>query len=210
MHAWGTFFFYDWPHFQNHPENILKIWQGGLASHGGVLGVLLAMIIYSRRVLKDFPEITFLKLIDMMVIPAGLVATFIRIGNFFNQEIIGPITTLPWAVVFGDPMDGEAWVPRHPTQLYEALAYFCIFIALSSLWLVKAPKLKPGTLSGLFFILLFSARFLIEFVKLPQSAVIDETFLQMGQYLSLPFIFLGLALLYFPRFSSPISPKHPR
>lgn len=191
----GHVLFYDLPRYQHHLWDVFKVWEGGLASHGGVLGLLLALFIFYRLVLKNYPEISWVGLIDYIAIPAGLIAFWIRVGNFFNQEIIGPETNLPWAVIFGDPYEGTAWVPRHPTQLYEAGVYFSVFAILLSLWIAKR-RFRPGILSGLCLILIFGSRFLIEFIKLPQSMIIDETFLQMGQYLSLPFIVLGL-LFYF-------------
>ncbi len=193
----GHVFFYQWGYYQHHLMAIVKTWEGGLASHGGVLGVLIAVFIYQKWILKDYKEISLIGLIDYMVVPSGLVAFFIRIGNFFNQEILGPPTQLPWGVIFGDPVDRGPIVPRHPTQLYEAFAYLLIFIFLYRLWKKLHQQLLPGQLSGLFFILLFTARFFIEFIKMPQGAIIDESFLQMGQYLSLPFILLGLLLFFY-------------
>lgn len=192
----GHVFFYDWPRYQNNLMEIFAIWKGGLASHGGVAGVFLAVLLYYSRDLRHkFPSISFLNLLDMMVIPASLVACCIRIGNFFNQEIVGPETTLPWAVIFGDPSDGQAWVPRHPSQLYEAVAYFALFALLFKIRNTSYSQ-RPGFMTGLFFTLLFSFRFFIEFVKLPQSMIIDESFLQMGQFLSIPFILIGCFLIY--------------
>lgn len=192
----GHVFFYDWPRYQGNWIEIFAIWKGGLASHGGVCGVFLAVLFYYTRNLRtQFPSITFLGLLDMMVIPSSLVACFIRLGNFFNQEIVGPETNLPWAVIFGDPSDGRAWVPRHPSQLYEALAYFVLFLFLYKIR-TSSYSQRPGFMTGLFFVLLFAFRFLIEFVKLPQSLLIDESILQMGQILSIPFILAGFLLIY--------------
>ncbi|MCE5317816.1 MAG: prolipoprotein diacylglyceryl transferase [Parachlamydia sp.] len=193
----GHVFFYDWPFYQDRPLDIFKIWQGGLASHGGVLGVMIGGLLYRQSIAWQFPSLTLVALTDICVIPSGIVAFCIRMGNFFNQEILGPPTTVPWAVVFGHPLEGGAPVPRHPTQLYEALAYLAIFSLLYFLWTRRPALWRPGFLSGLFFILLFSSRFLLEFIKETQSHVIDESYLQMGQLLSLPFIALGFALYYF-------------
>jgi phosphatidylglycerol---prolipoprotein diacylglyceryl transferase len=190
----GHVFFYDWPLYRDHLLEIVKIWKGGLASHGGTVGVLLGLFLYNRWVLKKFPEITPIGLLDMVTVPTGLVISFIRVGNFFNQEIFGPETTVPWAVVFGHPYDGSPALPRHPTQLYEAMAYMTIFLGMLLLWNTRSERLKPGMISGLFFFLVFSVRFVLEFLKQPMSQMIDESFLQMGQYLSVPFILLGLIL----------------
>ena len=193
----GDVFFYDWPYFKEHPLEILMVWKGGLASHGGVLGILLGLCLYHRNILKPFPEISFINLMDMIAVPSGLVAFLIRLGNFFNQEILGPPTTLPWGIVFGDPIDYYTPLARHPTQMYEGICYLIIFAVMMWLWNKKVGFTRPGWISGCFFIAVFSARFLIEFIKVPQSHLIDESFLMMGQYLSLPFVLLGVVLVMF-------------
>jgi phosphatidylglycerol---prolipoprotein diacylglyceryl transferase len=206
----GDVFFYDWPYYRENLLTIFMIWRGGLASHGGVIGVIIAVYLYYRWILKPYPEFTFIGLLDILVVPAGLAAFFIRIGNFFNQEILGPKTDMPWGIVFGDPIDGISGFPRHPTQLYEAISYLLIFFLTIYLYKTRSRNLKPGMLSGLFFIAVFGSRFFIEFIKSPQSMLIDESFLQMGQYLSIPFILFGFTLILFgpkwngnePRFPS--------
>lgn len=202
----GHILFYDWPYYAAHPIEIFMLRRGGLASHGGTLFILLGLFLFVKVYRKTFPEISFISLVDILVIPTAFAAGCIRIGNFVNQEILGSETTLPWAVVFGHPADGSLPAPRHPVQLYEAGAYFFTFILLYTLW-EKKETLKPGILSGLFFILVFGLRFLIEFLKLPQSMVINENLLQMGQYLSVPFILLGISLLILPK-KTTISQKH--
>lgn len=194
----GEVFFYDWPYYRNHPMDIIKVWDGGLASHGGTLGVLIAFYFLHRMIRTKFPNISFISLIDMISIPTGLVCFFIRIGNFFNQEILGNETTVPWAIIFGHPIDGSIPAPRHPAQLYEGLTYLAIFIGLYTLWRLKGLNLKDGIYSGLLFIGIFGSRFIIEFWKTPLSNVIDESTLHMGQYLSIPFIILGFMLLFSP------------
>lgn len=193
----GHVFFYEWPSYKDHPLDIIKIWEGGLASHGGALGILISLILFLKFSKKLYPKLNFINVIDVLAIPAALACSLIRVGNFFNQEILGPPTMVPWAVVFGHPVDGSAPIPRHPTQLYEALAYFFVFIVLLTIWNRRGNALREGILGGLFFILMCSARFLIEFIKSPfQSQMIDESFLQTGQYLSIPLILLGF-ILYF-------------
>jgi phosphatidylglycerol:prolipoprotein diacylglycerol transferase len=194
----GHVIFYDWPRYQDNLLDIFKIWEGGLASHGGTIGVMIATYFYLRSIRPRFPEFTYIFLLDSLAVPTAFVATCIRIGNFFNQEIYGPPTNLPWAVTFGHPYDGAAAIPRHPTQLYEAVVYFITFIILYTLWYKKSDKLKPGTLIGIFMILVFGSRFFLEFLKPAQSLVIDESFLLAGQYLSIPFILLGFVLLLLP------------
>lgn len=196
----GHVFFYDWEFYSVHPLEIFKVWEGGLASHGGTVGVFIAMVIYYRTIIrKALPEITFLGLLDLFCVPVPLASCFIRLGNFMNQEIIGPPTTVPWAVIFGHPFEAAEAVPRHPTQLYEALAYLFTFAILCYLWNKKRDLLPPGTIVGWMFLLIFGSRFFIEFVKLPQELYPQATaWLQTGQYLSLPFILAGL-LLVLPR-----------
>ncbi len=193
----GDVFFYDWPYFREHPWQIFMVWKGGLASHGGVIGILISLFLYYRSVLKPFPEISFITLLDMIAVPAGLAGFFIRLGNFFNQEILGPPTTLPWGIVFGDPVDYYSPFPRHPTQMYEGICYLIIFYAMMYLWNKRLGFTRPGWISGIFFIAVFTSRFMIEFIKDPQSHLIDESFLMMGQYLSLPFVALGMILIIF-------------
>ena len=191
----GHVLFYDWTYYSAHPEKIIKIWEGGLASHGGTIGVMLSLYLYYRLVLPSYPEITLAKLFDMVVIPTALVAFFIRLGNFFNQEITGTSSTLPWAIVFGHPAEGRPNTPRHPVQLYEAFVYLGIFFLLWAIWKRKA-YLKPFFITGLFFFLVFTSRFLIEFLKMPQNGIFDQQgFLQTGQLLSIPFIILGIILM---------------
>ena len=199
----GHVIFYDWFYYSSHPADVFKIWEGGLASHGGIIGIILSLVLYKQLILKDFPEITLLALLDIMVMPSTLAGAFIRIGNFFNQEILGPPTDLPWAIVFGHPIDGSPALPRHPTQLYEALGYFIISMILLYEWKRKGNQLRTGYLFGLCFVLVFTFRFLIEFIKLPQSSMMDETFLQTGQLLSIPFVLLGLYFMWF----APRQPK---
>lgn len=195
----GHVLFYDFSYYLNHLSEIIMIWKGGLASHGGTLGVIIGIALFLYFYRKDLPGLTFVKLMDILVIPTALAVTFIRIGNFINQEILGAPTSLPWGVIFGHPADRSFPEPRHPVSLYEALCYFGIFLVLYSLWKIKGDHLKRGFLSGLFFILVFGSRFVVDFLKMPQSNMIDESFLQMGQYLSIPFILLGIALMCKPK-----------
>ncbi len=172
-----------------HPLDILKTWEGGLASHGGVIGIFVALIIFYFRQRK----VSILQTVDLLVVPALLVGTLIRLGNFVNQEVLGTVTTVPWAIVFGHPIDGTFPAPRHPAQLYEALFYFVSFVTFWKLF----PRLVPyrGRLAGLFFITTFAFRLGIEFLKEEQSHLLGGDFLTMGQWLSIPFIFLGIILL---------------
>jgi len=190
----GHCFFYEPDYYLQNPIEILMVWHGGLASHGGAIGVLLALWIFSRK----HKKINLLWLLDRIVIPTALAATFIRIGNFFNHEIIGKPTDVPWAIVFnifqGHQIVGTT-PPVHPSQLYEAISYFLIFILL--FYFYKRGILQDsGKPFGLFFVLVFTARFLIEFTKAPQADFEKYLPLSMGQILSIPFIVVGLYFIF--------------
>lgn len=192
----GAVFFYDWPYFRQHPLEIIKVWNGGLASHGGVVGVMLALFLYAKYIQRWIPQLTFLRLLDFVAIPSALTACFIRLGNFINQEIVGIPTTMPWGVLFGHPADNVSAVPRHPVQLYEAGAYLITFFILWRLWKYHHLDEKPGALIGFMLIFIFGSRFVIEFWKSTQESIISSSFLQMGQILSIPFILLGIFLVW--------------
>src|SRR3990167_8106917 len=197
----GHIIFYEkWSEYFFHPLHILKIWEGGLASHGAVIGILISVFLFFLRMRKEFSMITIARIMDLIVIPSLFAGALIRIGNFINQEILGTVSTLPWAVVFGHAADGTPPVPRHPVQLYEALFYFGSFYLFFQLF----PKLlfPAGRLSGLVFIAIFVFRFLIEFIKEEQSYLISDPLLTMGQYLSIPMILLGSILLLCPYLST--------
>lgn len=196
----GHVLFYDWPAYRHDWMGMLKIWEGGLASHGGTVGAVLGLILFRWRIRIKLPRLTFLTLLDLVCIPTALAAALIRVGNFINQEIVGVPSDLPWAVVFLHPADGSAAVARHPVQLYEALLYLATFCALLLLWRWRRDSLPKGVLSGLFFTAIFAPRIVLESYKLPQSLLIDESYGMMGQYLSIPFILFGLALLFNRRF----------
>ncbi len=184
-------FYQEWNTFMRHPASILAVWEGGLASHGGAVGILIALLLFSKR-----QKIAFWTAVDMVVIPTALVGCFIRVGNFINQEILGTATTVPWGVIFMHPVDGGALIPRHPVQLYEALIYTAVFCILLLVWRRSPPFQIPGKMAGLFLVLIFTARFFIEFLKVEQSVSISShSPLTMGQWLSLPFLALGVWLL---------------
>lgn len=190
----GHCLFYDFAYYSQHPLEIFLpvrfqpelAFTGfqGLASHGGVLAILIAVIVYAYRY-----QVKLFWVLDKLALVSPLAACLIRVGNLFNSEIIGRPTSMPWAFVF----ERVDLIPRHPGQLYEATSYLLIFILLNTL----EPKLnkKPGFIFGLFLVLLFLSRFLVEFVKADQSAFEANLFLNMGQLLSIPFILLGLVLL---------------
>ncbi|MBA3723014.1 MAG: prolipoprotein diacylglyceryl transferase [Parachlamydiaceae bacterium] len=192
----GDVFFYDWGYYKNHLMEIFKVWNGGLASHGGTIGVFISLYLYLLYVKKWIPTFTFLTVLDCVVIPTPLACVFIRLGNFVNQEILGTPTELPWAVIFGHPVDGIPGVPRHPVQLYEALSLLVTFIILYTIWKKNWAKIGSGFFAGLMFVLIFLSRFILEFWKETQESILDSSMIQMGQLLSLPFVALGLFLIW--------------
>lgn len=184
----GHVLFYEPSVFLAEPSRIVRVWEGGLASHGGVLGVILSVYLWKR---KHFSGTT-LKLLDYLSVPSTMVGGMIRLGNFFNSEILGRPTDVPWAIVFKRVDD----LPRHPAMLYESGCYFMIFGIM--MWILKTGihrKFKEGFLTGVFFILVFLCRFLIEFLKEFQIASEAALPLDLGQILSLPFVMLGVVLL---------------
>ncbi len=190
----GHFLFYERPSaYLTRPWELFCTWQGGLASHGALIGILIALFLFNRRL--SLPNLTWIRLLDFIAVPTALAACCIRIGNFVNQEILGTPTTLPWAVIFGHPADHSFPTPRHPVQLYEALFYLLTFLLLYRLSFKSSFLRAEGKLVGLFLILTFGFRFLVEFLKVEQSHVWNSS-LTMGQLLSLPAILLGLVFYW--------------
>ncbi len=183
----GHCFFYEPAFYLSHPLQILMFWRGGLASHGALVGIVLSLFFYSRT----RPEQPYGWLVDRIVVPAALAGFFIRLGNLFNSEIIGTPTEVPWAFVFAR-IDS---VPRHPAQLYESIAYVLIFGVLLTVYRKYGERTPRGLLTGLFLLLVFSARFMIEFVKVRQAAFGEALPLSMGQFLSIPLILVGLVIV---------------
>ena len=179
--------FYDPVYYFNHPLSIIKIWEGGLASHGGAVGIILGLWIYSRKK-KDQPFLWLLDRIALAAVPGG---ALIRIGNFFNSEIYGYHSTLPWAVIFRR-ID---LLPRHPSQLYESFVCLIGFFILAVLYRKYKNKYSAGLLSGVFLTFIFSTRFLLEFLKEPQAAYTTDLALNTGQIVSIPFLITGLILI---------------
>lgn len=184
----GHCLFYEPGYYLSHPLEILKIWHGGLASHGAAIGILIALWLFVRKEKKDYTWI-----IDRIAIVVALSGFFIRMGNLMNSEIYGVETNLPWGFVF--LRNGET-VPKHPTQIYEGLSYLIVFIILYRIYWKNKGEHIQGLLISIFLILVFTARFLIEFVKEPQVAFETKLPLDMGQILSIPFIIAGFIWLY--------------
>lgn len=188
----GHVFFYEWDYYSQHPGEILQIWNGGLASHGGTIANIIAVFLFSWIVTKKPASWTF----DKLVIPIALVGGLIRLGNLMNSEIYGAPTDLPWGFIF--LRNGET-VPAHPTQIYEALCYFLLFGLLMWMYWKKNAEERPWLITGVFFIGIFLPRFLIEYVKNVQEPweldMIATYGINMGQLLSIPFVILGVVLV---------------
>ncbi len=184
----GHCFFYEPSYYLSHPAEIFMIWHGGLASHGAAIGILLAIWLFVRKEKKDY-----IWAMDRIAIVVALSGFFIRMGNLMNSEIYGVETTLPWGFVF---LRNHEVAPKHPTQIYEALAYLAIFVLLYRIYWSKKGTHIQGLLISLLCILVFTARFFIEFVKENQVAFESGMKLNMGQLLSIPFIIMGIIGLY--------------
>jgi len=191
----GHILFYHPGYYLLRPVEIIKIWEGGLASHGGLLGVPFAIWLYSRR-RDDQP---FVWLLDRLAAPVALTGSFIRLGNFFNSEILGVPTDLPWGVIFERAArlrpDVEA-VPLHPVQMYESISYLLISAVLWGLYRRYGKETPRGLLIGLFFTLVFGVRIVLEVFKREQAAFEAAMPMSMGQLLSIPAVLLGLWLLW--------------
>lgn len=190
----GHCLFYDPMYYLTHPHKILATWEGGLASHGGYIGVLISVWLSARK----NPGLTWMWLMDTVCPTALLTGSFIRIGNFLNSEIIGRPTDAAWAVIFKRIDD----IPRHPTQLYESIGYFTVAMILFYCYKrYKSPRedhearWPDGRILGITFVLAWPWRIFIEFFKENQEAFEDGMLLNMGQLLSIPFILIGLYLI---------------
>ncbi|MFK7778872.1 MAG: prolipoprotein diacylglyceryl transferase [Gimesia sp.] len=193
----GHCLFYNPAYFFEDPIRFLQIWKGGLASHGAAIGITISAWLYSRKHL-DQP---LSWLLDRLAIPVALAGFFIRIGNFFNSEILGRASDVPWAVVF---LNGQGlktreaqMLPRHPVMLYESFCYGCIFLVLILLYRKYRAETPRGLLIGIFFIMVFSARFVLEFYKLRQAEFAQSLPLSVGQMLSIPLVIAGILFLIY-------------
>lgn len=183
----GHIIFYNLKYFLANPLEIFFINHGGLASHGLTIGLFISLFLFVK-IKKIDPK----KYIDILIIPIPLLAFFIRIGNFFNSEIIGKTSDLPWCVYF--PKNDLEMICRHPSQIYEALIALSIFIILVKIYQKTKENLKPYFILNLFLLLYFSSRFLVEFVK--ERHILFDFPLSMGQILSIPFIVYSVYFLF--------------
>ncbi|MFK7749558.1 MAG: prolipoprotein diacylglyceryl transferase [Kordia sp.] len=204
----GEVFFYNWPYYQNHLIEILLPIKAdanatlfgfiegykftgfaGLASHGAAIGIIVAMYLYRRK----YPYKSLLWILDRIVIAVAIGGVFVRIGNFFNSEILGKATNSDFGVIF--QAKGEDF-PRHPAQLYEAFCYVFVFAILYYTYWKTNKKDKQGYIFGLFLVLLWTVRFFVEFVKKAQIEAREEWLLLTGQWLSIPFIIAGFYFMF--------------
>lgn len=191
----GHCLFYEPAYYLSNPIKFLYVWEGGLASHGGAIGILIGLFFYARKIKKPY-----IWILDRIVVPVAIGGAFIRTGNLLNSEIYGEPTTLPWGFKFvrdfpiGMPIED---IPAcHPTQIYEAL--FCIAVFIYLLYAYFKQDMgdkRPGFMFSIFLIVVFGSRILIEFIKNPQVDFEQGMTLDMGQWLSLPFLIAGIWIL---------------
>jgi len=183
----GHCLFYDPAYYLANPLEILFIWKGGLASHGGTAGVLVGTWLFSQK-----REESVLWLLDKLAIPTALASALIRLGNFFNSEIIGIATESKFGIIFAR----VSQTPLHPAQLYESVAYLLTFIILLVIYIKYRSRIRDGLYLGIMMLGIFVTRFFIEFIK-PEFAEYDTGInLNLGQLLSIPFIILGLVMIF--------------
>jgi len=185
----GHVFFYGWDYYSQNPLEILKIWEGGLASHGAVIGVIFSLWIWSKLVSKK----PLLWILDRTVLAMTFGGSLVRLGNFFNSEIVGIPTDLPWGVQFVRLGDSFA---RHPAQMYESIAYMVTFFVLYQGYWKYNKGQNQGFLFGMFMVMVFGFRFFVEFFKENQEAFEQGMTLNMGQILSIPIVLIGAYFIW--------------
>lgn len=186
----GHVIFYDLMYYLRHPAEIIAIWHGGLASHGAAIGIIIAMYLY----VKKKKDMSFLWLADRVVIVVAIAGAFIRTGNFFNSEIVGKPTNVPWAIIFPRAHVPHPGLPRHPSMLYEAILCIITFVVLWAIYKKYKNSPPEGSLFGIFMVMIFGVRFFLEFLK-EQQAHFATGILNMGQWLSIPLVLAGIWLL---------------
>jgi len=183
----GDCFFYHPAYYLKHPLEIFAVWNGGLSSHGGAIGILTALFLFGRKTKKPY-----IWVLDRVVIVIGVAGFFIRMGNLMNSEIYGHVTSLPWGFIFERRHET---LPKHPTQIYEALYYALTYLVLRFVYRKCDNRPRPFLIFGLFLIMVFCFRFCIEFIKNPQEDFEQNMLFNMGQLLSAPFIIMGMISL---------------
>ena len=218
----GHCLFYEPDYYLSNPLKMLAVWEGGLASHGGAIGILIGLWLYVRSYNKskkektDLQRINYIWILDRIVVAVCLVGALIRVGNVFNHEIYGTPTSLPWGFVFlrgaeqfcgtvdnytacnawDAPCPPNEWLPCHPTGLYEA--FFCLVAMGILLWMYYKRDLgnrQPGLMFGTFLIIIFGSRIGIEFLKNVQVDFERNMVFDMGQWLSVPFVIIGIVMI---------------
>ena len=210
----GHVLFYDPSYYLANPSKIFAVWEGGLASHGGTIGIIVAVWIYSRRVTKR----SMLWTLDRLAVPTGLAAALIRLGNLMNSEIFGRPTDLPWGFVFPRASEFAGYAEKgltipacHPTQIYEVVAYLLVFaLCMYLYWGRDAARRYPGLILGYFLLGVFGFRLFVESIKNVQESweigLVQHYGLNMGQFLSIPFILAGLGLIIYA-YRHPVDPS---
>lgn len=218
----GHCLFYEPDYYLSNPLKILALWEGGLASHGGAIGILIGLWLYMRNYNKskkeknDLQHINYIWILDRIVVAVCLVGALIRVGNVMNHEIYGTPTSLPWGFVFlrgseqfcgtfdnytpcfawDAPCPPSEWLPCHPTGLYEA--FFCLVAMGILLWMYYKRDLghkQPGLMFGTFLVIIFGSRICIEFLKNVQVEFERNMVFDMGQWLSVPFVLIGIGMI---------------
>ena len=218
----GHCLFYEPDYYLSHPLKMLAVWEGGLASHGGAIGILIGLWFYVRSYNKSKKEkdnlqhINYIWILDRVVVAVCFVGALIRVGNVMNHEIYGTPTSLPWGFVFlrgseqfcgtvdnytacnawDAPCPSSEWLPCHPTGLYEA--FFCLVAMSILLWMYYKRDLgikQPGLMFGIFLVIIFGSRIFIEFLKNVQVEFERNMTFDMGQWLSIPFVVIGIAMI---------------
>ena len=187
----GHCFFYEPEYYLSHPVDILKIWEGGLASHGAAVGIIAGLYFFAKKYHRPY-----LWVLDRIAIVVALAGFFIRMGNLMNSEIFGDVTTLPWGFIFVRYFGEGYTLAHHPTQIYEAVSYLVLFIFLYKYYWKYDGAPRQGAIFGYFLVILWLTRFTIEFIKLPQVDFENTMVLNMGQLLSIPLIIIGVWLIY--------------
>lgn len=205
----GMEFAYRNPFLEN-PIRILYIWEGGLASHGGAIGIILSAWLLNKYKFSHYPQFqtSWLWILDRLCIGACITGALIRLGNLFNSEIYGAPTTMPWGFIFVN--NGET-VPCHPTQIYEMIYCLVTFAVTYPLYKYTQARRREGLLIGIFLVMVFGTRFALEFIKNTQEEFENGHLLDMGQILSIPFIALGIYLIIraYRRALLPVVEKQP-
>ena len=209
-HLFGWEFTYRNPYIEN-PLRLFRIWEGGLASHGGTLGIIITAILLNKYRFSRYPQFgtSWIWILDRLCIGAGLTGALIRLGNLFNSEIYGGPTDLPWGFIF---VREGLTIPCHPTQIYEMIYCLIAFSVTYTLYHKTDARRREGLLLGIFLEIVFFTRFCLEFIKNDQEAFEAGHLLNMGQLLSIPFIVLGLYLIIraYRRPLSPVVDKRPK